>query len=277
VVREKERVVTGALSRLEGFGSPMTLHSHEDVRASRLLGAPLRWFVPLASPEGSFRLRSFGGGHVRRNSPTLVVHRRKRTAERTKSGGTSSTAKGIGHLLGNVGAAKIPLGLLLRKRNPQVVASSQNVIGTRQESVQKLLGRPLFCLALRLFCARGKRWLGGRALSQHCKGASDPFVPLEGGNRGATGAAPLLAGVMQIEQAIVPLCRPRVMLSLGNGGTISQQRCSTDAVSTVLANRSGMPRPQKCGQLFLSFRASQPREGCYATEVSQRVPLIGSQ
>src|SRR5438132_9304456 len=86
---------------------------------------------------------------------SLLVHRRKITADAAKSGDPSRTPKGARNLLLNFGQAKIPLGLVVRKRNPQVVEQSQHLIGTRHERIQKILGLALLASAFAQSCRRG--------------------------------------------------------------------------------------------------------------------------
>ncbi len=62
----------------------------------------------------------------------LLVHRRKLTADATKRGRSSITAKGSGDLLLYFDHPKIALGEVVRKGQRQVVKKGQHLIGTLQ-------------------------------------------------------------------------------------------------------------------------------------------------
>src|SRR5579864_3371058 len=171
----------------------------------------------------------------RQHGMSLLLHSRKITADVAKSGDPSRTAKGARNLLLNFRPAKVPLGLIVRKRDPQVVEQSQHLIGTPKQRIQQILGLALLAPAFARSCRRrGWRRLSGIASRQNLEIASDPFIALDGGNRGPLEQAPLLARVMQIEQEVLHLGGPLLMLLLGDCGTISYEVCSTDAVSTVV-------------------------------------------
>ena len=89
---------------------------------------------------------------------SLLLHRRKITADTAKSGDPSRTPKGASNLLLNFRPAKIPLGLVVRKRNPQVVEQSQYLIGTPKQRIQQILGRTLLAPACARACGRGGWW-----------------------------------------------------------------------------------------------------------------------
>src|ERR1700730_3499914 len=135
----------------------------------------------------------------RQHGVSLLLHRRKIAADAAKSGSPSRTAKGASNLLLNFRQAKIPLGLVVRKRNAQVVEQSQHLIGTPKQRIQQILGLALLAPAFARSCRRGGWWrLSGIASHQNLEIASDPIVALDGGNRGQVEETPLLAGVMQI-------------------------------------------------------------------------------
>ena len=67
----------------------------------------------------------------RQHGVSLLAHRRQITADAAKSGDPSRTAKGARNLLLNLRQAKVALGLVIRKRNAQVVKQSQHLLGTR--------------------------------------------------------------------------------------------------------------------------------------------------
>src|SRR6266704_1763193 len=171
----------------------------------------------------------------REHGMSLLVHRRKITADMAKSGDPSRTAKGSRNLLLNFRPAKIPLGLVVRKRNAQVVEQRQHLLGTQEQRIQQILGLALLGSAFARACGRGGWWrLSGIASRQNLEIASDPFVALDGGNSGQVEETPLLARVMQIEQEVLHLHSPLLMLLLGDCRTISHEMCATDAVSTVI-------------------------------------------
>src|SRR5712692_7692720 len=171
----------------------------------------------------------------REHRMSLLLHRRKITADTAKSGDPSRTPKGARNLLLHFRQAKVPLGLVVGKRNPQVVEQSQHLICTPKQGIQQILGLALLAPALARSCGRGGWWrLSGIASRQNLEIASDPFITLDGGNRGQVEQAPLLAGVMQIEQEVLHLHGPLLLLLLGDSRTISHEVGSTDAVSTVI-------------------------------------------
>src|SRR5260370_17158964 len=83
----------------------------------------------------------------RQHRMSLLLHSRKITADVAKSGDPSRTAKGASNLLLNFCPAKIPLGLVVRKRNAQVVEQSQHLICTRHQRIHQILVLPLLLLA----------------------------------------------------------------------------------------------------------------------------------
>src|SRR6266851_2375798 len=171
----------------------------------------------------------------RQHGMPLLLHRRKITADAAKSGDPSRTAKGARNLLLNFCPAKVPLGLIVRKRNPQVVEQRQHLLGTQEQRIQQIHGLALLAPAFALSCGRrGWRRLSGIASSQNLEIASDPVIALDGGNRGPLEETPLLARIMQIEQEVLHLGGPLLMLLFGDSRTISHEVGSTDAVSALI-------------------------------------------
>src|SRR5713226_4138810 len=171
----------------------------------------------------------------REHGVSLLLHRRKITADAAKSGDPSRTAKGARNLLLHFRPAKIPLGLVVRKRNAQVVEQRQHLLGTPKQRIQQILGLALLAPAFARCCGRGGWWrLSGIASRQNLEITSDPFVALGGGNRGQVEQTPLVARFMQIKQAVLHLHGPLLMLLLGDSRTIAHEMCSADAVSTVI-------------------------------------------
>src|SRR5215467_8518364 len=118
-------------------------------------------------------------GQSREHGMSLLLHRRKITADAAKSGDASRTAKSAGNLLLHFGPAKIPLGLVVRKRNPQVVKPRQHLISTRHQRIQQILGLALLGSAAAGSCRRGGWWrLSSIARRQKLEIASDPVVAL---------------------------------------------------------------------------------------------------
>src|SRR5713226_5851703 len=171
----------------------------------------------------------------RQHRMSLLLHSRKITADVAKSGDPSRTAKGASNLLLNFCPAKIPLGLVVRKRNAQVVEQSQHLICTRHQRIQQILGLALLLPAFVRSCRRHE-WgrLSGIASRQDLEIANDPFVTLDGGDSAQVEETPLLARLMQIEQEVLHLHGPLLMLLLGDSCTIPHEVCSTDAVSTLI-------------------------------------------
>src|SRR5438876_4420833 len=175
-------------------------------------------------------------GQSREHGVSLLLHRRKITADAAKSRDPSGTAKGARNLLLHFGPAQVPLGLVVRKRNPQVVEQGQHLLGTQKQGIQQILGLALLAPAF-AFC-RGRRqwwWLSRIARRQDLEIPSHPFVAFDGGNRTQVEQTPLVTGVMQIEQEVVHLASPLLMVLLGDGGTIAPEMGSTDAMRTVIA------------------------------------------
>src|SRR5260370_506878 len=166
---------------------------------------------------------------------SLLLHRREITADAAKSGDPSGTAKGASNLLRNFRPGQIALGLVVGKRNPQVVEQSQHLLGTPKQRIQQILGLAFLGPAFARSCGRRRSWRWSRIASrQNLEVASDPVVALDGGNSAQVEQTPLLAGVMQIEQEVLHLGGPLLMLLLGDCRTIAHQVCATDAVSTVI-------------------------------------------
>ena len=172
----------------------------------------------------------------REHGVSLFLHRRKITADMAKSGDPSHTAKGARNLLLHFRPAQVPLGLVVRKRNAQIVEQRQHLLGTQEQRIQQILGLALLAPAFARACGRGG-WgrLSGRASRQNLEIASDPFVALDGGNRGQVEETPFLTRVMQVEQEVLHLGGPLLMLLLGNCRTIAQEVGSTDTVCTRIA------------------------------------------
>src|SRR6266566_2763726 len=171
----------------------------------------------------------------RQHGVSLLAHRRQITADAAKSGDPSRTAKGARNLLLNLRQAKVALGLVIRKRNAQVVKQSQHLLGTRHQRIQQILGLALLGSAFARSYGRHRGWrLSGIARRQNLEIARDPFVTLDGGNRAQMEQTPLLAGVMQIEQVVVHLGGPLLLLLLSDSRTIAHEVGSTDAVRTII-------------------------------------------
>src|SRR6266567_3649015 len=171
----------------------------------------------------------------REHGMSLLLHRQKITTDTAKSGDPSRTPKGARNLLLNFCPTKVSLGLVVRKRNPQIVEQSQHLIGMPKQGIQQILGLAL--LGSTFPFARGRhqwRRLSGIASGQNLEIASDPVVALDGGNRAQVEETPLVAGVMQIEQEVLHLAGPLLMLLLGDGRTSSHQVGSTEAVRTLI-------------------------------------------
>jgi len=176
----------------------------------------------------------------REHGVSLLVHRRKITADAAKSGDPSHTTKGARNLLLHFRPAKVPLGLVVRERNAQVVEQSQHLLGAPEQRIQQILGLTLLAPTLVRSCGRGGWRRLSRIASRHnLEVARGPFVALHGGNRGQVEQTPLVACVMQIEQEVLYLHGPLLMLRLGDCRTIAHQVGSTDTVSTVIAIIAG--------------------------------------
>src|SRR5256714_15327466 len=94
----------------------------------------------------------------REHGVSLLVHRRKITADAAKSGDPSHTTKGARNLLLHFRPAKVPLGLVVRERNAQVVEQSNNWLAAPEQRIQRILGLTLLAPTLVRSCGRG----GGR-------------------------------------------------------------------------------------------------------------------
>src|SRR6266516_2336186 len=173
-------------------------------------------------------------GECRQQRMPLLLHGSKITADAAKSGGTSRTAKGARNLLLHFRHPQVALRLVVGKRNPQVVEDGQDLLGSCEQGIQQILGLAVFVPPWSLpRCSTGRRGLGGVASSQDLEEASHPLITLDGGHRANTGQAPLLASRMQIQQEVVHLCGPPLLVLLGHPRTIAQEVRSTEAVGTV--------------------------------------------
>src|SRR6266516_2531354 len=172
---------------------------------------------------------------------TLLLHRRKITADAAKSDDASRTAKGARNLLLDFGPAQVPLGLIVRKRNAQVVEQSQHLFCTPKQRIQQILGLALLGLAFPFSSRRRWWWLSRIASGQDLEIARDPVVALDGRNSRQVEQTKLVAGVMQIEQEVLHLGGPLLLLLLGDGGTIAFEMGSTDTVSTVIGIIADQP------------------------------------
>src|SRR6266699_5098981 len=174
-------------------------------------------------------------GESREHGVSLLLHRRKIAADAAKSRDPSGTAKGARNLLLHFRPAKIPLGLVVGKRNAQVVEQRQHLLGTPKQRIQQILGLALLAPAFARSCRRCRWWrLSGIASRQNLEVASDPVVALDGGHSGQVEQTPLVARVMQIEQEVLHLGGPLLMLLLSDSRTIAHEVRSTDAVRTVI-------------------------------------------
>src|SRR6266851_388322 len=202
----------------------------------------------------------------REHGMALFLHRRQITADAAKSGNPSRTAKSASNLLLHFGPAQVPLGLVVGKRNPQVVEQRQHLLGTQEQRIQQILGLALLALACACSCGRGRWWrLSSITSRQNLEGASDPVVALDGGNSAQVEQTPLVARLMQIEQEILHLGSPLLLLLLGDARTIAQEVCSTDAMSTVIgiiADKAVMhaspPKARPDADLVHGLSASRP-------------------
>src|SRR5260370_25937091 len=145
----------------------------------------------------------------RQHGVALLVHRRKSTADAANSGDPCRTAKGARNLLLHFGPAQVPLGLVVRKRNPQVVEQGQHLLGTPKQRIQQILGLALLALACARSCGRGG-WGALRSITSRPKlqEGRDPGGTLEGGDSGQGGPTALVAPLIPSEPEILPLCRP---------------------------------------------------------------------
>jgi hypothetical protein len=172
----------------------------------------------------------------REHGVSLLLHGRQITANAAKGADPRRRAKGARDFLLHFGPAQVPLGLVVRKRNREVVEQRQHLLGTRKQRIQEILGRALLGPTFGRSCRRGGwGWLSGIARRQNLEIAGHPVVTLDGGNGAQVEPPPLVAGVMQSEQEIVHLAGPRLPLLLGDSGTIAQQVGTTDAVRTGIA------------------------------------------
>src|SRR6266700_7396627 len=171
-----------------------------------------------------------------------LLHRRKVTADAAKSGDPSRTTKGAINLLLHFGPAKVPLRLIIRKRNPQIVEQSQHLLCSQEQGIQQILGLALLGLAFPFSRSRHRwRWLSSIPSRQNLEIARDPVVALDRRHSGQMKETPLLARVMQIEQEVLHLGGPLLLLLLGDGGTIASEMGSTDTVSTVIGIIADQP------------------------------------
>src|SRR6266566_4622540 len=175
-------------------------------------------------------------GESREHGVSLLLHRRKIAADAAKSRDPSGTAKGARNLLLDFGPAQIPLGLVVGKRYAQVVEQGQHLLGTQKQGIEQILALALLASAF-AFCRGRRRWwrLSRIARRQDLEIPSHPVVAFDGGNRGQVEQTKLVTGVMQIEQEVLHLHRPLLMVLLSDSRTITSEMGSTDAVRTAIA------------------------------------------
>src|SRR6266581_9647145 len=175
-------------------------------------------------------------GQSREHGVSLLVHGRKITADAAKSGDPSRTAKGARNLLLDFGPAQIPLGLIVGKRYAQVVEEGQHLLGTPKQGIEQILGLALLAPAFAFSRGRGQWWRLSRiARRQDLEIASHPVVAFDGGNPTQVEQAKLMTGVMQIEQEVLHLGSPLLLVLLGDCGPIAPEMGSTDAMRTAIA------------------------------------------
>src|SRR5437660_3438688 len=137
----------------------------------------------------------------REHGVSLLVHRRKITADAAKSGDPSHTTKGARNLLLHFRPAKVPLGLVVRERNAQVVEQSQHLLGAPEQRIQQILGLTLLAPTLVRSCGRGGwRRLSRIATRTTLEVARGPFVTLPGGHPGRGGPTARSGCVMQVRR-----------------------------------------------------------------------------
>src|SRR5256714_14805933 len=175
-------------------------------------------------------------GQSREHGVSLLVHGRKITADAAKSGDPSGTAKGARNLLLDFGPAKIALGLIVGKGNAQIVEQGQHLLGTHQQGIEQMLGLALLAPTFALSGSRGGWWrlrrIAGR---QDLEIARDPVIAFDGRDSRQVEQTPLFTGVMQIEQEVLHRGGPRLMVLLGDSGTIAPEMGSTDAMRAAIA------------------------------------------
>src|SRR6266487_3743956 len=186
----------------------------------------------------------------REHGVSLLLHRGKITTDVAKSAGPRRTAKGPRNLLLHFGPPQITLGLVVGKRNPQIVKQSEYLISTQEQGIQQILGLALPGATFARSGGRGGWWrLSSIASRQNLEIAGDPVVALDGGNSRQVTQTPLLAPIMQIEQKVLHLGGPLLLLLLSDSCTIAHQMSATDAVSApigIIARQSVVhPSPDK--------------------------------
>src|SRR5258708_1312872 len=104
----------------------------------------------------------------REHEMALLLHRREITADAAKSGDPGHTAKGARNLLLHFWQGQVALGLVVGKRNPQVVEQRQHLLGTPKQRIQQILGRALLGPPFARSCRRRRWWrLSGIASRQN--------------------------------------------------------------------------------------------------------------
>lgn len=165
----------------------------------------------------------------------LLVHGGEITANVAKGSRSRGTAKGARDLLLHFGKASVTLSLVVGKGNGEIVEQSQHLLGTREQRIEQILGWALPGLAFPFAGAGCRRRPGSRiAERQNLEIARNPVVTLDGGNRRQVEFTPVVAGLMQIEQEVMPLLGPVLLWLPGDSQTITQQMRLTDAVRTVV-------------------------------------------
>src|SRR6266487_2798846 len=120
----------------------------------------------------------------RQHGMSLLLHGREITADAAKGGGTYRTAEGPRNLLLDFCHSKIALGLIVGKRDGEVIKQSQHLIRPPKQGIEKILRLALLASAFLLERRRrGRRWVSGIAESRDRKIAGDPFGAFNSRNR----------------------------------------------------------------------------------------------
>src|SRR6266705_4284288 len=165
---------------------------------------------------------------------SLLVQSGKVAADTAKGSSAIFTAEGARNLLLNFDHAKIPLGLIVGKRDGEVIQESQHLMSPMQQRIQQILG-----FRLSLWAPLASRSGLGRRLSSICDGqdaeiASYPSITNLLWDTAGSKISPVPRHAIHRNQDPVHRPCPLLFELLKDPRQISQEMGSTNALFTVI-------------------------------------------
>ena len=139
----------------------------------------------------------------REHGVSLLMHRRQIPADAAKSGDPRGTTKDAGNLLLHFGPAQIPLGLVVRQRNAQIVQQPQHLLGPPQQGIQQILGLALLGPAFGGSCGRAAGAVERHSPSPESRNSGRPSRRARWRAR-RSGGADVICGRRHADQARSP-------------------------------------------------------------------------